>query len=98
MKVLSRGGSLAGLLLVLGFAPAWADDVISAETMVALCATGAAEGKYSVSGTDKSQTKVDVTAYILCVGTETITATALYTQNGAELPRARRQKADILLL
>src|SRR5450755_1654522 len=50
-------------------------DVIPDNVMNDLCTTGAAEGKYSVSGTDPSGNKIDVTAYILCIGTETITAT-----------------------
>src|ERR1700732_1929740 len=69
--------------MLLGVSSAWADEVVSDNIMNDLCATGAAEGKYSVSGNDPSHNKIEVTAYILCVGIETITATALYTQNGA---------------
>jgi hypothetical protein len=84
MKAPSRAISLIGLFGIwLGLSSAWADDVIPDDIMSDLCATGAAEGRYSSSGTDPSGNKVDVTAYILCVGTETIAATALYTQNGA---------------
>jgi hypothetical protein len=83
MKARLRGVSLVGLFLLLVYSSASADDVIPGDIMTDLCATGAAEGKYSVSGTLKGQNKIAVTAYILCVGTETITATALYTENGA---------------